>query len=115
LKSFAKAIGMPVIADTQRRFLTDVKFEEEKAFKDKAAKLKNQYTKARREGDDTTAIREKWAKLQDERVSEGFKREPLSSLLQAPQAQAKRERETVGGIQFNKQTRRFTQELVGEQ
>jgi hypothetical protein len=115
LKSFAKALGIPVIADTQRRFLTDIKFEEEKAFKDKAAKLKNQYTKARREGDDTSAVREKWAKLQDERVSEGFKREPLSSLLQAPQAQAKRERETAGGIQFNKQTRRFTQELVGEQ
>jgi len=114
-ETFAKSLGIPVTSDTKRRFLTDVKFEEEKAFKDKAAKLKNQYTKARREGDDTTAIREKWAKLQDERVSEGFKREPLSSLLQAPQAQAKRERETTGGIQFNKQTRRFTQELVGEQ
>ena len=114
-ETFAKSLGVPVTSDTKRRFLTDVKFEEEKAFKDKAAKLKNQYTKARREGDDTTAIRDKWTKLQDERVSEGFKREPLSSLLQAPQAQAKRERETVGGIQFNKQTRRFTQELVGEQ
>jgi hypothetical protein len=114
-ESTAKFFGVPVTSDTKRRFLTDVKFEEEKAFKDKAAKLKNQYTKARREGEDTTAIRDKWTKLQDERVSEGFKREPLSSLLQAPQAQAKRERETVGGIQFNKQTRRFTQELVGEQ
>jgi hypothetical protein len=114
-ESTAKFFGVPVTSDTKRRFLTDIKFENEKAFKDKAAKLKNQYTKARREGDDTTAVREKWAKLQDERVSEGFKREPLSNLLQAPQAQAKRERETAGGIQFNKQTRRFTQELVGEQ
>jgi hypothetical protein len=115
LKSFAKALGIPVIADTQRRFLTDVKFETEKAFKDKAAKLKNQYTKARREGEDTEAIRDKWIKLQEERVSEGFKREALSSLLRAPQAQAQRERDTAEGIQFNKQTRRFTQELVGEQ
>jgi hypothetical protein len=114
-ESTAKFFGVPVTSDTKRRFLTDIKFENEKAFKDKAAKLKNQYTKARREGDDTTAVREKWAKLQDERVSEGFKREPLSNLLQAPQAQAKRERETAGGIQFNKQTRRFTEELVGEQ
>ena len=114
-ESVAKSFGVPVTSDTKRRFLTDVKFEEEKAFKDKAAKLKNQYTKARREGDDTSAIREKWNKLQEERVSEGFKREPLSNLLQAPQAQAKRERETTGGIQFNKQTRRFTEELVGEQ
>lgn len=114
-ESVAKGLGVPVTSDTKRRFLTDVKFEEEKAFKDKAAKLKNQYTKARREGDDTSAIREKWAKLQEERVSEGFKREPLSNLLQAPQAQAKRERETTEGIQFNKQTRRFTQELVGAQ
>jgi hypothetical protein len=114
-ESVAKSFGVPVTSDTKRRFLTDIKFEEEKAFKDKAAKLKNQYTKARREGDDTSAVREKWNKLQDERVREGFKREPLSNLLQAPQAQAKRERETTGGIQFNKQTRRFTEELVGEQ
>lgn len=114
-ESTAKFFGVPVTSDTKRRFLTDIKFEEEKAFKDKAAKLKNQYTKARREGDDTSAVREKWNKLQEERVSEGFKREPLSNLLQAPQAQAKRERETAGGIQFNKQTRRFTQELVGAQ
>jgi hypothetical protein len=114
-ESTAKFFGVPVTSDTKRRFLTDIKFENEKAFKDKAAKLKNQYTKARREGDDTSAVREKWNKLQEERVSEGFKREPMSSLLQAPQAQAKRERETAGGIQFNKQTRRFTQELVGEQ
>jgi hypothetical protein len=114
-ESVAKGFGVPVTSDTKRRFLTDIKFENEKAFKDKAAKLKNQYTKARREGDDTSAVREKWNKLQEERVSEGFKREPLSNLLQAPQAQAKRERETTGGIQFNKQTRRFTQELVGEQ
>ena len=114
-ESTAKFFGVPVTSDTKRRFLTDIKFENEKAFKDKAAKLKNQYTKARREGDDTSAVREKWNKLQEERVSEGFKREPLSNLLQAPQAQAKRERETAGGIQFNKQTRRFTQELVGEQ
>jgi len=114
-ESVAKGFGVPVTSDTKRRFLTDIKFEEEKAFKDKAAKLKNQYTKARREGDDTSAVREKWNKLQEERVREGFKREPLSNLLQAPQAQAKRERETTGGIQFNKQTRRFTQELVGEQ
>ncbi len=114
-ESVAKSFGVPVTSDTKRRFLTDIKFEEEKAFKDKAAKLKNQYTKARREGDDTSAVREKWNKLQEERVREGFKREPLSNLLQAPQAQAKRERETTGGIQFNKQTRRFTEELVGEQ
>ena len=114
-ESIAKGFGVPVTSDTKRRFLTDIKFENEKAFKDKAAKLKNQYTKARREGDDTSAVREKWNKLQEERVSEGFKREPLSNLLQAPQAQAKRERETTGGIQFNKQTRRFTEELVGEQ
>jgi hypothetical protein len=95
--------------------LTDAKYEEEKAFKDKAIKLKNQFTKARKEGEDTSAIREKWNKLQEERVNEGFKREPLSSLLHAPQAQAQRERQTVGGIQFNKQSRRFTEELVGGQ
>lgn len=114
-ESVAKFFGVPVTSDTKRRFLTDVKFEEEKAFKDKAIKLKNQFVKARKDGGDTSAIREKWNKLQEERVREGFKREPLSGLLQAPQAQAQRERQTVGGIQFNKQTRRFTEELVGAQ
>jgi hypothetical protein len=114
-ESVAKGFGVPVTSDTKRRFLTDAKYEEEKAFKDKAIKLKNQFTKARKEGEDTGAIRDKWNKLQEERVSEGFKREPLSSLLHAPQAQAQRERQTIGGIQFNKQSRRFTEELVGGQ
>jgi hypothetical protein len=111
-ETFAKSIGVPVTSDTKRRFLTDVKFEEEKAFKDKADKLRNQYLKARKEGEDTSEVRAKWNKLQDERVKEGFKRQPLSVLLQSAQAQRQRERKTIGGIQYNTSNKKFVERQI---
>lgn len=108
-ESFAKSIGVPVTSDTKRRFLTDVKFEEEKAFKDKADKIRNQYLKARKEGEDTSEMRGQWNKLQDERVKEGFKRQPLSVLLQSAQAQRQRERKTIGGVQYNTSNKKFVE------
>lgn len=111
-ETFAKAIGAPVTSDTKRRFLTDVKFEEEKAFKDKTDKLRNQYLKARKEGEDTSEVRAKWNKLQDERVKEGFKRQPLSVLLQSAQAQRQRERKTIGGIQYNVNNKKFVERQI---
>lgn len=111
-ESFAKSIGVPVTSESKRRFLTDVKFEEEKAFKDKADKIRNQYLKARKEGEDTSDMRAKWNKLQDERVKEGFKRQPLSVLLQSAQAQRQRERKTIGGIQYNTTNKKFVERQI---
>ena len=58
----------------------------------------------------SAAAIEKWQRLQASRKEAGFKPQPLSTLMKAPQEQAKRERNTSGGVQFNTQNRQFVQE-----
>jgi hypothetical protein len=111
-ETFAKAVGWPTSAVAERRFDRQVAFDNKEAFEGKSAKIKNEYTKAVR-GNDSEARRaaiEKWQRLQKSRQEAGFKPQPLSILMKAPQEQAKRERNTAGGIQFNNQNRQFVQE-----
>jgi hypothetical protein len=83
-------------------------------FQERTTKLKNQYTKADRQGDmDAKAkAREEWKSLQDARVRNGLERKPLSDLLKAPSEQRKREKETVGGIQYTKATKKLAQQYA---
>lgn len=111
-ESFAKLIGFPTSVGAERRFDRQVAYDNKEAFEGKSAKLKNEYTKAVR-GNDSEARRaaiEKWQRLQKSRQEAGFKPQPLSILMKAPQEQAKRERNTAGGVQFNNQNRQFVQE-----
>jgi hypothetical protein len=97
---------------TERRFDRGVAFDNREAFDSRASKIKNEYTRAVR-GSDSEARRkaiEKWQRLQNSRREAGFKPQPLSTLMRAPQEQAKRERNTTGGLQFNTQNRQFVQE-----
>ncbi len=50
-------------------------------------------------------------KLQAERVNQGFKRENMTALTQAPMAQKKRERETVSGLQTTQTNRKFVESM----
>jgi len=86
----------------------------DKNFQDRSAKIKADYIKAVRERD-TAAMaeaRQAWTKMQEARVRNGYTRQPLSNLLKAPQEQAKRERNTINGVQFNKQNRAFVESQV---
>lgn len=111
-ETFAKMIGFPTSAGAERRFDRQVAYDNKEAFEDKSAKLKNEYTKAVRsnDADARRAAIEKWNRLQASRKEAGFTPQPLSSLMKAPQEQAKRERNTAGGVQFNTQNRQFVQE-----
>ena len=86
----------------------------DKNFQDRSTKIKADYIKAVR-NKDTEAMaeaRQAWTKMQEARVRNGYTRQPLSNLLKAPQEQAKRERNTVNGVQFNKQNRAFVESQV---
>jgi hypothetical protein len=111
-QSFATLIGWPTSAGAERRFDRQIAFDNKEAFESKASKIKNEYSRAVRANDSDarrTAI-EKWQRLQASRREAGFKPQPLSTLMKAPQEQAKRERNTSGGVQFNTQNRQFVQE-----
>jgi hypothetical protein len=81
-------------------------------FQDRATKVKADYIKAVRNGESTAEARAAWTKLQEARVNNGYTRQPLSELLKAPQSQAKRERQTKDGVQFNKANKRFVEEQI---
>lgn len=78
-------------------------------FQDRATTLKNQYAAAFK-ARDTEAMREAreaWLELQAARARNGYTRQPLSKLLKAPQEQRKRERDTIGGVQTNRNNAGF--------
>ena len=81
-------------------------------YQDRSTKVKAQYIKAVRNGEPTGEARAAWMKLQEARVKNGYARQPLSELLRAPQSQAKREKQVVGGVQFNKTNKRFVEEQI---
>lgn len=81
-------------------------------FQDRTTEIKNQYTKADRaqDAEAKAQAREAWTKLQDARVRNGLQRKPLSDLLKAPAEQRKREKETAGGVQYTKATKKLAQQ-----
>lgn len=96
-----------------RRKRTDL-FEYETYFRDRSSKLKFQYTKAAKARDTArmSELREDWRHLQGARRRVGFKVRPVSDLLRAPVEQRKRERNTRGGLQFDRSNRRFIERLT---
>lgn len=106
---FFTALGLPTDVLTDRNFLNAAKFEYDQFYNDKASEIKRTYTRAYKEGDTASLneAREAWKSLQESRAQNGYQRQPLSTLLKAPQEQKKRERQSVGGVQFNKANRGF--------
>lgn len=83
-------------------------------FQDRSKAIKNEFVAATRSGDGEARqeAREAWNKLQEARVRNGYTRQPLSELLRAPQQAAKRQRDTIDGVQSNKQNRRFVEQMI---
>ena len=80
--------------------------------KDKAGRLKRDYAKAAKDRDtaEMARLRKAWVDLQANKPQ--AERQPLSELLKAPGAQRKRERSTVGGVQYSSRTRQRAEELA---
>jgi hypothetical protein len=85
-------------------------------FTERTTRIKNDYVKAARAGDTEgqAEAREAWKKLQDVKRREGVNVSPLSDLLKAPAEQRKREKMTVGGVQYTKGTRKLAEEIAGD-
>lgn len=114
LSGFAQALGIPLSSTTERTLLSKYKLDTEEGLRNAATRIKNDFLKARKEGDGEAMgeAREAWMQLQDRRMELGFSRQPMSGLLNASKEQSGRERNTIGGIQFDKNSRRFVENLV---
>jgi transposase len=108
-----QGLGLPTTKLTEQQFRTGVKIETEEFFSKLTTELKRDYSKAYRENDRATmeAVRQRWKQVQDRRAALGIKKQPLSELLRSPREQRKRERDTVGGVQYSTSTRRFAEAL----
>jgi hypothetical protein len=110
----AKSVGLPTNTLTDRQFLSNAQFKADEFYRSRTTALKSKYTKAVKDGDEATrreVIRD-WQDTQAARRKVGFKVQPLSELLKAPREQAKRERNTVAGVQVRDTNRGFVEQLA---
>lgn len=112
VEAMMTALGLPPKQITDRQFLQATKFEFDEFYNDKASEIKRAYTRASKENDIAAQAkaRENWKKLQESRAKNGYTKQPLSSLLKAPQEQRKRERNVAGGVQFNRANKGFVRQ-----
>lgn len=112
VETFMTAIGMSPVQTTVTYERRNRARDLDKSFQDRSTRIKNDYAKAFRSRDTEgmRQAREAWTQLQEARRRNGYPVQPMSNLLKAPQEQAKRERNTVGGVQFNNSNRSFAQQ-----
>lgn len=112
LDALMVGLGLPTKPITDRQFVQSAKFEFDQFYNDKASEIKRAYTRASKEKDSAAQAeaRDDWKSLQESRAKNGYTKQPLSTLLKAPQEQKKRERNVTGGVQFNKSNKGFVKQ-----
>jgi hypothetical protein len=113
LDSLMVGVGyQPNVISDRTRNNTSLRNYETK-YKERADSLIHEYTQASKAGDSETMseVRDSWRKLQQSQRDNGFTVSPLSTLLQSPNKQRKRERATDSGVEFSKHNRRFVESL----
>ena len=95
-------LGLQPISRVNRQYARDQFYKDEKFYQDKAADIKRAYVSASKDNDTDTmnVLRLEWKGLQNARRDRGFKTQPVLDLIKAPREQAKREKQTVGGVPF---------------
>ncbi len=116
LDATLQGLGLPTTVFTHRQMAQQNKYEYDTFFREKSESLVNDYAKAYRQNDaaELSEARDAWEKLQEARQRNGYTRQPLSTLLKAPFNQAKRERNSVGGVEYNKQNKGFVEKQTGQ-
>lgn len=113
--NFAEAafmgIGLTPTEISSQQFRQGANIDFNKKLADRATKIKQQYVDAVRDGESTADARKAWDKLQESRVENGFKKQPLQDLLKAVAESRKQERETMNGVQYRNTNRQFVENL----
>ena len=109
-----QALGVQPVKQTVTYERQNLMKETTQNFTERTTKIKNDYVKAARNGDSEAQgeARVAWQKLQAVKRENGVNTSPLSDLLKAPAEQKKRERMTVGGVQYTKGTRKLAEEIA---
>ena len=102
VEAFWGTLGLAPISRVNRQFARNEFYKDQKFYQDRAADIKRAYTDASKSKDSATmdALKLEWRGLQAARRDRGLKVQPVLDLIKAPREQAKREKQTVGGIPF---------------
>lgn len=113
LATLGQLIGLPTTTLTDRQFRSSAVYTSDKHFQERATRLKREYTEAVRDNDagGMQEARAAWMALQEARRSYGYKLQPLSELLRAPMEQAKRDRQVVNGVVYQRGNRGLAEQL----
>jgi hypothetical protein len=116
ISAILTGLGVPSVKETVTYERQNRMRDVTENFQERTTRVKNDYVKAVKNNDAAAkqSAREAWTKLQKARQENGLKLQPFSDLLKAPQEQAKRERMTVGGVQYTKGTRKLAEEIAGD-
>lgn len=108
-----QGLGLETTQLSDRRWKANAIYDRNVHFKEETSKLQREYVEAYKGGDQAALaeVRQEWMKLQAERVKQGFKRENMSALTQAPMEQKKRERDTIHGLQSTKTNKKFVESI----
>ena len=109
-----QAIGLSPGKVVDLNQVTSSQFKADQFYRNRTTQLKRRYSEAVREGDEQARRRaiEEWQQTQEARRRLGYKTQPLSELLRAPQEQRKRERNTRDGVQFRSNNENFSAQLL---
>lgn len=111
-ESIIKGMGLPTTADSERRFAQNVTFKTKEHFEARSDAIRQQFMEAKKAGRSTASAVAEWRQLQDARAAAGFTRQPVSSLYKSAQNQKKREKQTVGGVQYTRENRKAVESLA---
>ena len=116
LANIFSAIGVPAAQQAVIYENSNLARDIKNKFTDRTSRIKNEYIEAVKNNDQEgkKEARAAWKKLQDAKRRNGVKPTPLSNLLKAPAEKRKRERNTVGGIQYTKSDRALARALALE-
>ncbi len=114
--SLGQAFGVPGTQLSERGRKASVAYKTSEFYKSRAAAITREYVAAAKDKDTASMAeaRQKWVKLQAARKEAGFKPQPLSTLIRAPQAQAKREKNVAGGLQYRASDKAYVERLASD-
>jgi len=109
LGAASQMFGLPTNAITHQQFAQKVKAEYDQMYQERLTEIKGEYVKSYRANDSKgmANAREEFRQMEESRMANGYKRQPLSELLKAPMAAMKRERSVVNGVESTKQNKQF--------
>jgi hypothetical protein len=108
-----QSVGLPTTNLTERSYRAEEMYKTNQFFQNTQKNLAHKYEQSFKNGDadGMQEARQEFLQLQNARAAHGFTRLPLTTLTKDVEAQRKRERAVVGGVEATKQNIGFAREL----